>query len=410
VTFKPNRILLLLAIVPIMNVTARAQDQFETGTVNIILANPNGIVVVTDSMETGDGPPNNAQKLMRLDDQSVVTLAGFAGAHGFLRLDVMGILAEFKDQLATNGGNPSFDEKLKAISFLIGRYMAAFVNAREVVQPGQQPAPFRVHIFIAGFDTDGIAKIGSLWLRVRPVTLDDRGIAWQVDGEPQVSPVGSPLQDCKLIANSMEYCVAGFYDVTNKIMDNSRNYAGSPGINPLLRAIAGSKTPMKLIDLEALAKFLSKRTHIQHPDKVGGPDQVAVFKARTIAKLEVPLFPPPSKPIPFILIIDVHSLRFGPGGGIGAEPGTAIVWIRDTIWGYQQLVLDGNLFIGNEIRDSYVVYGGGSTFFDRSNKVANSTLHLYSLGSDREFLRSLTHDFEWSECVPFGCDIELPKN
>ena len=56
-----------------------------TGTVNIVLANANGIVALTDSNQTGKSPstgepftsPLPGQKLFRLDDRTVCTIAGF---------------------------------------------------------------------------------------------------------------------------------------------------------------------------------------------------------------------------------------------------------------------------------------------------------------------------------------------
>ena len=54
-----------------------------TGTVNIVLANANGIVALTDSNQTymvGSEPFTHSkpgQKLFRIDDRTVCTIAGF---------------------------------------------------------------------------------------------------------------------------------------------------------------------------------------------------------------------------------------------------------------------------------------------------------------------------------------------
>lgn len=406
-------ILLVLAILPTGIIRVNAQDRIDTGTVNIILANSEGVVVLTDSKETWVNAAGkaigstNAQKLIRLDDQTVVALAGFAGAPQFLRLDIMGILADFRNQLAEKEGKLSFNEKLRSISFLVSRYMDAFVNAREVQQPGQQASSFRMHFFIAGFDTDGAMKIGSMWLRATSTVLAVGRTRWEIGGDPDVQGFGGVLQGCKRVTISMEYCSVGYSDIADRIMDNPQSY---PTVKRLLSTDTSNGPTPHIENLEALARLLSGRVAKVHSDKVGGPDQMAILQGGRIAKFDAPLFSEPPKPMTFNLIIDVHNLWFGPGGGIVSGPGVPIIWIRDTIRGYQQLILDGNFFLGTEIRDSTVRYGGKTTVFDRSNKVVNSTLWLDGLGSDAAFLHSLTHDFDWQRCLPFGCEIELPRN
>jgi hypothetical protein len=190
-------------------------------------------------------------------------------------------------------------------------------------------------------------------------------------------------------------------------MNNPRSY---DFVRQLLTTESSKGTTPRIENLEALAKLLSAKVAKVHSDKVGGPDQVAILRGGKIAKFDAPLFSQPPKPIPFDLFIDVHNLCSGPGAGIVSSPGVPIIWIRDTIRGYQQLILDGNFFLGTEIIDSTVWYGGKTTVFDRSNTVVNSTLWLDELGSDPAFLHSLTHDFAWRQCLPLGCDIEPPPN
>jgi hypothetical protein len=47
------------------------------GTVNIILANPQGMIIMTDSMLSSDGKPEfYGEKLFRFDESTYLTLAG----------------------------------------------------------------------------------------------------------------------------------------------------------------------------------------------------------------------------------------------------------------------------------------------------------------------------------------------
>src|SRR5215469_8291882 len=89
------------------------------GTVNIALANKNGLVVVTDSMLTaGDGKQLDqpGQKLFKLDDQTVCAIAGFVSAGGptpELSANTSALIQEYVRQ---SRGQPrqSISEKLRA--------------------------------------------------------------------------------------------------------------------------------------------------------------------------------------------------------------------------------------------------------------------------------------------------------
>src|SRR5438046_649804 len=86
--------------------TNRKSDMVNHGTVNIVLGNANGIVILTDSMITaGDRQlPDPAQKLFRLDDHRVCAIAGFVSA-GWPMKDLF---------LTTSGIVKRYEEKLKS--------------------------------------------------------------------------------------------------------------------------------------------------------------------------------------------------------------------------------------------------------------------------------------------------------
>jgi hypothetical protein len=188
------------------------------------------------------------------------------------------------------------------------------------------------------------------------------------------------------------------------ILKNPRAYAQSPAVQKLLDSAPDNGASLQVTDLEALAKFIAAETHKKHPDVVGGRNQLAVLRNGRVTAFEQQSFPPPPKPTAFSLIMDV-PLRFGPGGGIVGPSGETTIWIRNTIVGYRGLVLDGNFFLGNEIRDSIVWYDGGPAAFDQSNTVIHSQLQFGEhFGSNFERARSLAHDFPWSRCLPFSCN------
>src|ERR1700719_4309363 len=390
----------------VMATSAQTQNQTARGTVNIVLANAAGIVVLTDSKQTilnAAGEPigsQYAQKLVRLDDRSVCAIAGFANVP-FLKLDIMGILADFGKQLATQKRYASFDEKLRTISHVIDFYMNAYANTKEFVQPGQRATSFEpLHIFIAGFDNDEHAKIGSMELEATPVVLSSQRIRWEFREKIQLRAAGNPVDGCRMLGD-VQYCAAGITDVADNIMRNPQPYARIPAVTRFLNAGSDKNAQLSLGDLEALAVFLSTKTSDSYAAYVGGPNQIATLHDGKILEFEEAYASPPA-PMPVSLVMD-NTMK-GANGGIEYPKGMTMIWIRDTIIGHQGLVLDGSIFLGTEIRDSIVTYAGGTTSFDSSNKVTNSELEMHTpVGSSSSFMHALSHDFPWTRCVPIAC-------
>jgi 20S proteasome alpha/beta subunit len=80
---------------------AQDETKINRGTVNIALANANGIVLLTDSVQSHKEADvwhhlQPVQKLFRLDDKTVCSIAGFASEGGWippqLNTEVSGII------------------------------------------------------------------------------------------------------------------------------------------------------------------------------------------------------------------------------------------------------------------------------------------------------------------------------
>jgi len=113
-------------LIVLWSATAAAQTKnggVSRGTINIILANQNGIVALTDSMVTSNGrqlPELPFQKLYTLDDHTVCTIAGFlaapAGAAD-IYIDAGALIREYSRQLSNNP-QQTIREKLTSLGFL----------------------------------------------------------------------------------------------------------------------------------------------------------------------------------------------------------------------------------------------------------------------------------------------------
>jgi hypothetical protein len=376
---------------------AQDQGRIIRGTVNVVLANSNGMVVLTDSTGTLSDSAGKrvgskaSQKLIRLDGHSVCAIAGFGSATTPTRLqfstDVIAILSDFRDQLAAKKEQLSFDYKLRSLSFLIKLYIQGFANITEVLYPGVlKREQLSFTLFLVGYDSDKKPKIGSLALTATPETLPAGKVSWQFAQSIGVEDVGDGLKNR----------IGGMWDVGTKIIREPQAYSDDPAARKYLESAKNNGETLDLTDLEALAKFIAAETSRKHPHTVGGPDQIAIFQDNQIVKFEQQPFPATHKPMSVALIMDV-PLNFGPGGGTAGPKGGNTIWIRNTIVGYQGLMLDGNFFLGNEIRDSVVRYSGGQAEFDSSNKVVNSKLQISTLvGPNAGFAYDLVQNFPWT--------------
>src|ERR1017187_8634450 len=124
---------------------ATAPNPVLTGTVNIVLANANGIVVLTDSDQTRWLPtgepitnPQPGQKLFRIDDKTVCTIAGFGSVPlpGFPEFtnSAAGVLDSYSAELRSKVGRHSFHEKLTSLRFLFDMTLSGIGNLQHLNQ------------------------------------------------------------------------------------------------------------------------------------------------------------------------------------------------------------------------------------------------------------------------------------
>ena len=123
--------LLLVSLVVVAGENPK-DDGVAHGTINIALGNKSGLVVLTDSMVTAMDATgthqlsNPGQKLFKLDDRTVCSVAGFASATAVssrvttsdLNTETSAIIHEYVRQ-STSQPRQSIAEKLWALAWLI---------------------------------------------------------------------------------------------------------------------------------------------------------------------------------------------------------------------------------------------------------------------------------------------------
>lgn len=268
-----------------------APDGVLTGTVNIVLANANGIVVLTDSNQSGmspDGTPFTpklpGKKLFRIDDRTVCTIAGFGSRpfpgyqlHGYEFISSAGgVLERYSGQLRSTEGPHTFHEKITSLKFLFDMLLYTLGNLQHLSP--DQVRDYGFELILAGYDTDGTAKISKL---VFAPSLSATG---------NFAPVITPAKEVN-VGRELKYEKAGIggFAVEN-ILEYPAQLADEPEIGTYARAKAADQgSSLTIAQMEALAKSLAHHSALVNSVyiggfrkiwPVGGRDQIAIIESR----------------------------------------------------------------------------------------------------------------------------------
>jgi 20S proteasome alpha/beta subunit len=380
-----------LLLVPLSIVAAEnpTGDGVVHGTINIALGNKNGLVVLTDSMVTATDATgthqlsNPGQKLFKLDDRTVCSVAGFASAPaGSTRVTVSdlntstsAIIHEYVRQ-STPQPRQSIAEKLRALASIFKMHLAMIANVRDAAGNPTPIDTYRFQLIVAGYDIDDKPKIGRIALRMKNST----------------GSLISEIEDVSLL-NVEEELVSqlnGMPNVAAQILLHPESEPRDAAIRLYATSLAenGGRS-LTLEQMVELAKRLAYYTSKAHSE-VGGPNQVAIFKKSETVSINQPNFPEPPRPLfRFSLIVDSH---FSYSSVVFAK-GSPAVFVRCS-WVGMQHDLDGHYYIGSEFRNSVLMYNGGDVNLGDTNRVTDSVLVLGPHAIlENEVVRHLTAAF-----------------
>jgi hypothetical protein len=379
-------VLVLLAVPLAANARPNSNNDFVAhGTINIVLGNENGLVVLTDSMLTSGSRQitEPGQKLFKLDDRTVCTIAGFVSAPApiqDLHTSTSAIISEYRRQSATQAPQ-SIADKTRILATLFELYLSGIANMRDAAALPSSMHDYTLELIVAGYDLDGIPKIAKITLGTHPadrfsnptllsnrqdfsILNVDKKLAWKLGGEPDVAE--RLLQDPSTVETDTDLSA----------------YAAS------LHENGGRSLTVK--QMIQLAKKLARYTSRRYPS-VGGANQIAVFQGGRIAQIEQQVFPEPSKAVHYILI--VNSLYEDVNDDLLPHP---VLFVRCKWTGMRNLSLDGRYFIGSVFTRSVLTYDGGGGDLGGTNEVNSSMLVIGPhVKQDDEVARHLVHDFQW---------------
>lgn len=399
-----SRITLLGLLVTLIGATSSATAKNSTpivrGTINVVLANKNGIVAVTDSMQsyrdrsgTIRQLPEPGQKLFRLDDRTVCTIAGFGSAplpaFPDFSSSAIEILELFKGNLEHSKPPLSFDDKLRALGFIFDFHLSVIANVRNENPPGD----YYFELLMAGYDTDGTPRIGKL---VLGMTLKRGGI---------FSPVVTTTEG-QTVGFRLVHYLAGQPTVAQSVLD----HPAAQNKDPVVRKYAQAKSrdggkSLSLAELKDLAIFLVHKTAVGNPT-VGGKDQVAVLFKSSIQSFDQPDFSQQATGKAFTPGFTL-LVQIGDSGGRGELIGSVypMIFIKSKIDDKSFYTLDGKHFFRSEIVNSHMFYDGGAASLDQSNRVTGSVLMLGPhANKNPQAVAKLKSNFHWAEILDVDQD------
>ena len=359
------------------------------GTINVVVADSEGIVVLTDSMVTETVRdehgvvravrqlPEPKQKLFQIDDFTVCTFAGFASAEtpsvpAFLN-DVSAIMGRVVKQL--NEHKESRDspplkvaEKLELLEVVFGYYIEGIANLRGPMFYSEQDYYFK--LLIAGYDPDGTPEVGSLVLKLAHTPGATGEFLSPVTLERNVSSVGA----------YHEPLLAGITDIANKIQNDPAKWHTDKAVADYEEAKKSGKPPT-IEQMSAYAISMKEHTAEAYPE-VGGENQIAVLKRGRVLRVAQHPFPSvPAREFRFRILTcfsmtgDMKDRSKAAGFWGVVTPGCFPIYFNNSFTRARQEI-GNSYYSGNVFREAVLSYKGGTVQFGTSNQVIDSDLLL----------------------------------
>jgi hypothetical protein len=350
------------------------------GTINVILANQNGLVAVTDSrLSRGDVPVGSGHKLFKIDDQTICTIAGSYAQPG-AAVEGVGYVGsavfsksarEFASQAAKFA---NLDLLQKAVLFgnTLAFTFTAAMNLHDV-QTGHRQLAEPIEITMAGYSH---GKLSIVQLTLAPQIIE--GFTRFVPSEPAEKSVNGTSFLCAL---------GGIKDLASEVLRDPDRYVG---IDPAVKRYADARKTHQLQELSvsdmlSLARALEFQAAFRFPNVIGGSEETAVLENNRIVQFdsnlsarEIDLEPEflSSAKLGFIIFANnrVTYLDDSPCLPSRRQPGGIIV-VNSDLKGCR-LSLQDAAITNTRLDGVALQYSGGPFAIFEHNAVINCSLHL----------------------------------
>ena len=231
---------------------------------------------------------------------------------------------------------------------------------------------YRLEFRLAGIDTDGKAKIGSLDLLVQRQHWPDGQTQW---ASVEKTHLVEAVPDTLLIRT------AGIDAIANDMINHADHYSAATVMRDYVEARkkddGASLTTEFMTKLGHLFKLQTMYGGVR---EVGGLDQVAVIvKGDQIRLGGLENFPAIKNPIRFVTwLCEAHAGISGTGSIVPIGPRSPVVMIwQGCTFNRFRVDIDGQFFFNCTFLDSPIEYNGGDSLFGDDNHIeGSSSLHF----------------------------------
>ena len=369
------------------------------GTVNVFLANRNGLVAVTDSRLSNEHGPlgSPGQKLFQVDDHTVCAIAGWYSDPGPeikpiregepsypAYLTVPGIIQAVVNKIAT--AKLTNEQKFQTLAETFGLSLIDIASIDRAA--GIPPGTSKSEITLAGFDEQGNVEIlqGDLVPRIEAGQIMDYHLVEY--------PVTRVSRRFVAIFRGIEGPAKAILDGTDTTT------AADPILDYFETSLRRDRgDALSVEDMEQIAKAIARRTSVRFPGEVGGPLQIAELTARKVSRFVQPN--PTQSDVPLLefagaprtaIYFDGNNMH---GSSFLPSFPPRVSFVQGSHFEDGNQALDFFIFFGTTFKRCAFSYSGSpQSIFDASNSVESSTLTLLR-GADpnSNFVRRIIADF-----------------
>jgi len=369
------------------------------GTVNVFLANRNGLVAVTDSrLSNGTDHEDTGRKLFQIDDHTICSIAGWYSDAGPVikgddaRSAAYPAYLSVPDIMWAVTSDHTFssldiDRKMEVLSEAFAFSLLASANWDVAAGVSRPLSALKVtsEITVAGFDEHGMLKI--LQADLEPMIKDAQIVQYIAEQKPAVYVT----EESGLVS-----VVRGIPGTAQSILSGSYpGMADDPILGYFKTALASDKgKSLSLTDMRQVAKEIVRRTSQQFPQSVGGRMQIAELSAGRVSEFVQPISGTPQIPRAIFRRVEDSAFRGALAGLIHVTPPQVIFAQKLNLLDGPQS-LDNIFFFKSDFARVALTYSGSPrAIFDKSNTVVDSTLTLLP-GADpnSNFVRQIKADF-----------------
>jgi hypothetical protein len=365
--------------------TGRDQPSIQTGTLNVVLANRNGVVIATDSRRSSQQPfdchgrqqtfCDDSQKLFKTGTASALAIAGFAsgGLPGVSGTPLNVEVSSFLRRRFGSSGIPDQRGNVEMVtSYAATEFVQLLPGLAGLFDPSSiNPKDLSFFATVAGIE-NGVPKVAQVCLVPQAQAVGRENFVLYFDARPNCLIGGQP--GSVTVEHFIQPVLVGCSECTeipSKIVSTTFQTH-----DPAILAYYSSVKTKNLdnfttAQMEDLARAMLRKAAM-HTDMIGGDAQVIVFPIRGEPSVSMPLLPSNQTLVPNMVLTTacVYSHDFpngrplpGPrqtmtfGGKNWAEAPMSQYFLADEFENVT-ITLDNNYLVGDSFNSVTFNYFG----------------------------------------------------